>query len=359
MKIYQSRNLNDIGLIPRELSYIKSRSDIDLSQRICNTNLRLPIIASPMDTVCNSTMAIEMQKLGGVGIIHRFQTIDNQCEELKIALDKTGYISSAFYFHSPESVNIGVAVGINNDSEERLHALIETFNNNKHTFSTTLWICFDTANGFNINTGEFIKHFLCSKLYDSNRHIIIAGNVSSEEGFNYLREIGVNIIRVGIGTGSVCTTSLATGVSFGAVDMLAEIVPHKIENECYIMLDGGLKTSGDIAKALALGADLVMLGGMLAGFDESPNKYILGDMVYRGMASYDATQELKNIHGETTYKNPEGKSITIEPNGKLAPFLKDIDYGIRSSLSYMGCKNIKEFHDYFIAYPDAIVGINH
>ena len=207
MNLKISYSYDDIGIMPRELSKIKSRDDIKLTTYVrSKTILNIPIVASPMDTVCNGDMAIELNRLGGVGIIHRFQTIDEQVSELK----------KFFNAGIPDRIghdNVGISIGITGDYKERLTKLINKYNNIRiNSLIFQLWICFDTANGFNKLIENAINWFKNeSGLYNEHQMIVVAGNIASVEGYKFLEKIGCDVIRVGIGSGSACSTSTTTG----------------------------------------------------------------------------------------------------------------------------------------------------
>ena len=194
-----SKTFDDIGIIPRVKSQIKSRSKVSLHTSIKKAQLRIPLIASPMDTVCNADMAIAMNKAGGVGIIHRFQTIDDQVDNFRKVLELSGIHPTRTYEYP--LANIGIAVGVNGDYKERLTSLIKTYNE-YNLFDTFLWICFDTANGFSQYMEDALNWFRKeSGLYDTDKHIIMAGNIASKEGYQFLSDLGVDCVRVGIGGG--------------------------------------------------------------------------------------------------------------------------------------------------------------
>lgn len=313
-----SLTYSDIGIEPMEMSYIASRNDPDTSMDILNisgeiiTRLEFPLIASPMDTVCDARMAYELDRHGMVGIIHRWMPIETQAEELKSVLmtimkDYESIKESDLEvtkFH-----NVGFAIGVDGDWEDRLSHIMHVYHqwhieNNWHeAIKIAIWVCFDTANGFHYFTKRAVEKFKSSQ-YSSGRIVTIAGNIASYNGYKFLDELGVDVVRVGIGGGSPCTTSVVTGIGQGIVstiekckeakdtlqkkpftvyekalngrieEKVGEVVYHRPP---YIMADGGIQHSGDVAKALAVGADLVMVGSLLAGFDQSPGKIINPD----------------------------------------------------------------------------------
>ncbi|MCK6606378.1 MAG: guanosine monophosphate reductase [Ignavibacteriaceae bacterium] len=341
---------DDISILPRVKSTISSRSEVSLTTHINGVaTLDSPIVASPMDTVCNARMAAKLNQFGSVGLIHRFQTIQQQVTELKTAIDLI--LDSGL--GSREHINIGVATGVSGDYQERLLELREVFENyrlSERSSKYAFWICFDTANGFS-SLMEDALNWYNSRL---SGYVTVAGNVASREGYLFLRELGVNVVRVGIGGGSACSTSIATGIGGGLISILEEIKDVK-SAECLVMADGGIRYSGDVVKSIALGADLCMLGRLFAGFDESPGaiiKAIDGKKykLFRGLASKSASE----ILGKSK-QAVEGIETLVEYKGTIDEFIQEFLYGIRSGLSYCNCRTIAEFRDYINNIPDTIV----
>jgi len=362
---------DDIGIIPRVKSEIKSRSNVSLGVDIIsrtidptfNRNkliavLNMPFISAPMDTVCGPAMAHILAKNGSVGILHRFQEIEKQVFDLE----------NTMYLLHPDSeesrkYNIGVAVGVTGDYQERLTKLIESFNKLNVTMDV-LWICFDTANGFTTMMENAIKWFTNdSGLYNRDNMIIIAGNVASKEGYEFLDNLGVDFCRVGIGGGSACSTSIATGISGGNVSVIAEIDSYRSSNDfakAKIIADGGIRHSGDVVKALAVGADIVMLGRLLSGFNQSPGDIIKMEndekkKLFRGLASKSATEIATSLNKKNKYKNPEGIETLVPLKGDVNDFILEFTYGIKSGLSYCNAKSIPEFKEYIRTHKNALI----
>lgn len=314
----KSLSFDDVLLAP-SYSDIKSRSEIDLSIDMgAGLNLELPVIASPMDSVTEDEMALAMANAGGFAIIHRYNTIEGQVKLIKKVVTEN------------YPINVGAAIGVTGDYLERAYAIRAAGINT---------VCIDIAHGHHVLMKEALET-LRNKFNDSLH--IMAGNVATLDGFNALADWGADSIRVGIGGGSICSTRLQTGHGIPTLQSVMDCA--KSDREARLIADGGIKTSGDIVKALAAGADAVMLGSMLAGTDETPgcifvNKFDdgLDYKVYRGMASRSAQMDWK---GKSS--SPEGISTTVPYKGPVVNVLQDLVGGVKSGLSYSGARNLKE-----------------
>lgn len=443
---------DDILIVPAP-SDIESRLEINLSSSFGDVKLNLPIMSAPMDTVTNSEMAIAIAEKGGLGIIHRFQSIEAQSEEVKRVkrarnviirepfhvyvdetLEKVRNLELAYGVHTfpvldrngklqglltrsdyifdrdltipvskrmTEACNIkvlelqslddfkledairiirsekikalplvdqdrkllglvtrkdilrlddkqstidkqgrlcvGAAVGIRGDWLERSEQLakdgVDIF-------------CIDVANGYLERVGECVRAL--KRRFPSIP--VMAGNVATPDGVIRLSRAGADLVKVGIGPGAVCTTRVVTGV--GVPQASAILLCCQNKGNSKIVADGGCKTTGDIAKALALGADFVMLGSMLAGTDESPGELISLQgrraKSIRGMASAFAFRDKVEHVREQPEFEPASEGVNIgfvEYRGSVREILENIDKALRSSFSYVGARNLSEFHD--------------
>lgn len=326
---------DDVLLIP-QLSDIESRSQVDLSVPGFDSvfasltdkhgELKCPIIGSPMDTVISPHSAAVIAKLGGFGVLHRYCSIDDSkkmfLETTKLLLDDCDNSSSTFI------PNLMVAIGATGDYLERA---AELYNVGCRAF------CVDVAHGHHMN----VKNALNKLKVKFGRKIhVMTGNVATLEAFNDLADWGADSIRTGVGGGSMCTTRIRTG--HGVPTLQSIIDCAKSDRDVYIVADGGIRNSGDAVKALAAGADMVMLGSVLAGHDESPGAIITKDnqryKKFRGMASREAQLEWR---GKVSVA--EGESTLIPYKGSLQDTLTDLLEGIKSGLSYSGAKSIREF----------------
>ncbi len=314
-----SLSYQDISLVPRNLSRVTSRREIDLSLNLdangTHYKLRLPVLPAPMDTICSVEMCRILSKNGMLGMIHRFQPAETRKDNFKTLKN--------------DELDAVIAVGL--DEREK----IDEF----YSLGARAFIV-DVANGFNTAIEPTIR-----QIRDLKNTYIICGNVDSEEGFQYLSDLGVEAIRVGIGTGSMCTTSIMTGVGQGIVSSIQECrtIKEKIGSKSLIIADGGIRVVGDVAKAITVGADAVMVGRMLAGTKEAEGNILKYNgklyKAYRGSASY-AVQQKRG-------KNPyyiEGDETIVEYKGGVQNILDQIDAGLRSSMSYMAANNLEQLY---------------
>jgi len=333
----ESLTYDDISLVPRVKSSVKSRSYPDTTIEIKEAILAAPIIASPMDTVCNGVMASTLDLCGLVGIIHRFQSIEEQVREVKLCKGAS---------------NVGIAVGVSGDYRKRLTSLISYLE--RESSNTKIWICFDTANGFTKQMEIALKWY--KNKFNSKEHVIIAGNVASGEGYQFLSDL-VDIVRVGIGSGSPCSTPAVAGVGQGMISTIMEC--NEARSGALILADGGIRSSGDISKALAVGADFVMCGSLFAGFSESPGEIVDGYKNYRGMASAGAAQKQNEIQGTNKLILAEGVEHKVPFKGPVIWAIPQLIMGLKTSMSYIGASNLKEFHNYFREVLDSVVKLTY
>jgi IMP dehydrogenase len=315
---------NDVQIVPK-FSLINSRKEIDLTTI---NSLKLPVISSNMDTVTESTMAKAMAQAGGVGCLHRFMSIEDNINQFK-----------------QSEVKPWVSVGLGQKEIERASAL---FYAGADTFVV------DVAHGANINVIKQVEEL--RNLFHGNAYIVVGnfGDGSEISSFNeYLNDCGVYVdaYKVGIGGGSACTTRIKTGCGVPSFTSIYSCRNLSVD----VIADGGIRTPGDIAKAIGAGAKAVMLGGMLAGTEEAPGEvdyavtYLKSvdktvkqpiSKKYRGSAS----KESYEVQGkDESWRTAEGESFTVPYKGPVANILKDIEGGLRSAFSYVGASNLKEF----------------
>lgn len=313
---------DDIQIIPA-YSEVESRSQCNLTTRFTKQyKLGTPLVASPMDTVTEYNMAIAIASHGGVGIVHRFMSIEKQANQVRKIKEQEKLVSAA--------------IGATGDYKERAQELVN---------AGAIVLLIDVAHG---NTKQVRDAITWCKQNLPNYVDVIAGNVATYDGAKNLAKWGADAIRVGIGNGSLCETRIRTGIGIPQVTALIESIRAVEESgiDVPIIADGGIRMTGDVAKALSLGADSVMLGSLLAGTRESPGEiHRMGIWPneqlfkkYRGSAS----AEVKQVHG-LEEKNVEGNSKLIPYKGKVERIVSDISDGVRSAMSYVDATTIEEF----------------
>ena len=322
--IKEALTFDDILMLPRYSNILPANTNIslDLTNKI---KLKVPFISSAMDTVTESNMAIAMAKAGGIGIIHRNFEIKKQSNEIKKVKKKR--------------LLVGAAIGTNREDLDRAKSLLA---------NGVDIIVIDTAHGHS----EKVLNVL-SKLKKINSKIpICVGNIATGEAAKKLYNCGADIIKVGIGPGSICTTRMVAGIGVPQISAIIEVKKVLNKKKIKIISDGGIKFSGDIAKALAAGADAIMMGSIFAGTDESPGKKfkVKGKMYkqYRGMGSIGAMSSgSANRYFQKNYKDkskfvPEGVEGRVEYKGSVSKIIYQLQGGLRSSMGYIGAKNLNE-----------------
>ena len=324
--IKEALTFDDILMLPRYSSTLPTDTNISLNLTKKIT-LKVPFLSSAMDTVTESNMAIAMAEAGGIGIIHRNLKIREQSKEL-IKVKKKNLI-------------VGAAIGTNKEDIERAKSLIA---------NGVDLIVIDTAHG---HSEKVLK--VLSKLKKKNIKIpICVGNIATGEAAKKLFNAGADIIKVGIGPGSICTTRMVAGIGVPQISAIMDVKKALNKKKIKIISDGGIKFSGDIAKALAAGADAIMMGSIFAGTDESPGKkYKFKGKIYkqyRGMGSIGAMSSgSANRYFQKNYKDkskfvPEGVEGRVEYKGNVSKIIYQLQGGLRSSMGYIGAKKLNEIN---------------
>ena len=247
ISIKEALTFDDVTLAPKYSEILPSEADtsVNLSK---NLKLRIPLLSSAMDTVTESKMAIAIAKAGGIGVIHRNLNVDKQLLEIKKV--------------KKQKLLVGAAVGAGPNEFLRAKKILR---------EGVDLIVVDTAHGHTKKVAEIIKYI---KRIKSNKITLCAGNIATPEAAKFLIKLGVDIIKIGIGPGSICTTRLVAGIGVPQLSAILS-VRRKLKNKnIKIISDGGIKYSGDLAKAFAAGADAIMIGSLFAGTDEAPGKLI-------------------------------------------------------------------------------------
>ncbi len=324
VSIKESLTFDDVLLLPQYSNILPSETDITL-QLTKKINLKAPFLSSAMDTVTESKMAIAIAKEGGIGIIHRNLDIKDQTMEI-IKVKK-------------KKLFVGAAVGTTNEDVDRAKSLI----NNGCDL-----IVIDTAHG---HSEKVLKTLL--KLKKINDKIpICVGNIATGEAAKKLYNSGADIIKVGIGPGSICTTRMVSGIGVPQISAIMNVKKALKNKKIKIISDGGIKFSGDIAKALAAGADAIMMGSIFAGTEESPGKKfkINGKFYkqYRGMGSIGAMSSgSANRYFQRNFKDkskyvPEGVEGRVEYKGNVSKIIYQLQGGLRSSMGYIGASDLNQ-----------------
>ena len=328
----------DDVLLKPQFSDIESRDDINISSDLGKgIELALPLIASPMDTISEGMMAVTMAHHGGTAIIHRYNSIEEQIRQVKMAYAYSNKTSS-------QDLMIGAAVGVSGDYIERAVILNKEFVN---------FICVDVAHGHH----SLVRRALVSLRAALGDDVhIMAGNVATLEGINDLADWGADSVRCNIGGGSICSTRIQTGHGMPGLQTVIECA--KTDRDVKIIADGGIRNSGDIVKALAAGADAVMCGSLFAGTDETPGKiYKDADGTrwksYRGMASKEAQMEWRG-----RYNSFEGVTTRVPYRGSMRRVLNDLERGIRSGYSYSGARNTEDLQSKAVFVQQTTSGLS-
>lgn len=300
----QYYHYNDVFILPN-YSEVRSRKNVDTRPNLFSVDI--PVMSAAMDTITNSELAIAMWKYGAIGVLHRFMTIKENVNEYKLVVE--------------ENANCIVSVGVN-EGLERVDALYDV---------GAEYFSIDIAHGYSVKMREMI-----SRLRQKYPEVyIIAGNVGTPEAVIDLHNWGANMVKVGLSGGKVCVTKNVTGVETPMFTTIQKCAKTGIP----IIADGGIRSSGDIAKAIAAGAKFIMSGYLFSGCKEAPNK-INGNRVYRGMASESAMEKIGRT--DTT---AEGVELEVDAVTTVPHVLKKIKDGLASSMSYVGASNIREFQE--------------
>lgn len=314
----------DVMIRPKR-STLKSRSQVSLERNFTFRNSQkkwtgVPIIAANMDTVGTFEMAEELSKEKIITAIHKHYTVEEW---------------SNFLTNQPDSIYdyIALSTGIGKDDEGKIQQIIDL--HPKINF-----LCIDVANGYSENFVAFVKRI--RKTFPDKT--IIAGNVVTGEMVEELILSGADIVKVGIGPGSVCTTRIKTGVGYPQLSAIIECADAAHGLGGHIISDGGCKIPGDVSKAFGGGADFVMLGGMFAGHDESGGEIVEENgkkyRLFYGMSSQTAMD--KHSGGVAEYRASEGKTVKVAYKGSVSVTVKDILGGVRSTCTYVGASTLRE-----------------
>jgi len=309
---HEAITFDDVLLVPSYNHYESRRLvDISMTDKTGKLKIDLPVMTSNMDTITESGMANFIGSKGGIGVLHRFMSVEKNIEEFKKCKTK-----------------VFVSIGCSEKDLDRAKALSD---------AGAEYFCVDVAHAHAKYVGNTLK-----KLRELLPNAcLMGGNVATYAGADYLANCGSDIIKVGIGGGSVCSTRIKTGFGIPMLTSIQEC--SRVDRS--LVADGGIRAAGDIVKALAFGADFVMIGGMLAGTRPTPGEVITksdGTRVkeYRGMASREAQEDF--MGGMPEWKTAEGVSTEVEFREDEEAVIADIIGGLRSGLTYGGSQTIRE-----------------
>jgi IMP dehydrogenase len=320
--IKEALTFDDVTMAPKYSEVLPS--EVDTSTQLSkNLKLKIPLLSSAMDTVTESKMAISMAKAGGIGVIHRNLDIKKQIEEIKKV--------------KKQKLLVGAAVGAGPMEIKRAEAILK---------EKVDLIVVDTAHGHSKKVAEIIKLI---KRKNTNT-TLCAGNIATAEAAKFLIKLGVDVIKVGIGPGSICTTRLVAGIGVPQLSAILEVNKGVKNNKTKIISDGGIKYSGDLAKALSAGADAVMIGSLFAGTTETPGKLIKKNgklyKSFRGMGSVGAMNKgSADRYFQKKQKNvskyvPEGVEGFVKFKGDVESVIYKLVGGLKSSMGYLGAKKV-------------------
>jgi IMP dehydrogenase len=321
--IKEALTFDDVTMMPKYSEVLPSEVDtsIKLSK---NLSLKIPLLTSAMDTVTESKMAIAIAKVGGIGVIHRNLDIKKQIEEIKKV--------------KKQKLLVGAAVGAGPLEFKRAESIIK---------EGVDLVVVDTAHGHSKKVAEIIKFIKKKK---TNKITLCAGNIATAEAAKFLIKLGVDIVKVGIGPGSICTTRLVAGIGVPQLSAILEAKKGVKNSKTKIISDGGIKYSGDIAKALAAGADAVMIGSLFAGSMETPGKLIKKNgkfyKSFRGMGSVGAMNKgsadryFQKKQKDISKYVPEGVEGFVKFKGNVTNIIYKLIGGLKSSMGYLGAKKI-------------------
>lgn len=327
-------DFSDVLIVPKR-STLSSRKDVDLNREFKFRNSQLnyagvPIMAANMDGVGSLDMALALCKNGMFTALVKHYEPDQIFRFMSVLKSQEGMdLAKNFYD------NVAISTGTSKQDFDKLELIMTGDNNFKY-------ICIDVANGYSEHFIEFCKMVRARFPHK----VLIAGNVVTPDITEELILNGIDIVKVGIGPGSVCTTRKQTGVGYPQLSAIIECADAAHGLGGHIIADGGCTCPGDIVKAFGAGADFVMLGGMFAGHTEGGGQVVAGPhgqkqfVEFYGMSSEDA---MMKHHGEmANYRSSEGKKVRVPYKGGVQPTVNDILGGLRSGMTYMGARTLKE-----------------
>lgn len=337
--IKEGYTFDDLLLVPAYSQVVPA--DVQLKTRLCDgIFLSIPVCSAAMDTVTESKMGIALAQAGGLGFIHKNLSSDLQAEMVKEVKAAAVLTNSAV--DAKGKLLAGAAVGVSEGTMARVQLLVE---------AGVDIITVDSAHGHSAGVIETVR-----KIHEKYPNLpLVGGNIVTGDAAQALIQAGASVLKVGVGPGSICTTRIVSGVGVPQLTAVSDVVQVAKRYNVGVIADGGIKFSGDIVKALAAGADAVMLGGLLAGCEETPGEIIevYGKRVktYVGMGSLSAMQRGSSDRyfqgGQKELKKlvPEGIEATVPYKGPMSDVIYQMMGGLRSGMGYCGCANIEELKE--------------
>lgn len=337
---YEGLTYDDVLLIPRYSEVLPHEVVLTtrIHQRIV---LKIPILSAAMDTVTEANLACALAKMGGLGVIHKNMSIEEQVAQ--VAYVRSQHVDdddcAMACIDDSKKLCVAAAVSVGSDLEARVDALVQ---------ADVSVITIDSAHGHSKGILDAVR--LIRQKY--NELPIIAGNIVTAQAAQALCDAGVSAIKVGVGPGSICTTRVVAGVGVPQLSAIAEVAKVCKKRNVFVIADGGIKLSGDIVKAIAAGADCVMLGSLFAGCEEAPGELFVENgksyKAYVGMGSVAAMKrgskdryfqsETKEVHKLV----PEGIEGRVPYKGLLSDVVYQLLGGLRSGMGYCGTQTIQK-----------------
>lgn len=322
--IREALTYDDVLLVPKYSEILPA--DAVLKTRLGFLELELPFLSAPMDTVTESEMAIAIAKIGGLGIIHKNMSAAEQATQVKKVVGKR--------------LLVGAAVSVGDEQFERARLCVE---------AGAKMIIVDSAHGHSKGVLDQVKRL---KKTFKKRIVVVGGNVASGEGTGALIAAGADVVKVGIGPGSICTTRIVAGIGVPQLTAVMDCVAEaaKAQRPIQIIADGGIKYSGDVVKAIAAGAAAIMAGGLFSGTTEAPGELVVIDgqemKQYRGMGSMEAMEKgSKDRYGQKDTREkkklvPEGIVGYTPYKGSVHDIIYQLAGGLRAGMGYNGARTI-------------------
>lgn len=336
---------DDVLLVPRASDVLPK--DVDVTTRLGYLTLSIPLLSSAMDTVTESAAAIALASHGGLGVVHKNLSIARQAAEIaKVKAaevpEHTPRFAGAAAVDAQGRLLVGAAIGVGGDRDRRVEALVA---------EGVDLLVIDTAHGHSagvLKAAEVVKAAHPDV-------VLVVGNVATPEATRAAFEAGADVVKVGVGPGSICTTRIVAGTGVPQLTAVAESAVVAREFERQIIADGGVRASGDLAKAIAAGADAIMVGSMFAGTDETPGELLrVGHRrykTYRGMGSMEAMEDGssdryfqdRSSDPEAIVRKlvPEGVVARVPARGPMGDIIYQLIGGLRAAMGYSGCGSLQ------------------